>query len=100
MPLTLSLVHRGILTLPQAIAKLSTAPARILNLKGFGQIEKSGPAHLTIIDPDFEFDVDIHSFRSKSKNSPFHGLKLKGKALLTMVDGKVVYNQIPEDLEP
>ncbi|HMK64705.1 MAG TPA: dihydroorotase [Thermodesulfobacteriota bacterium] len=100
LPLTLSLVHRGILTLPQAIAKLSTAPARILNLKGFGQIEKSGPAHLTIIDPDFEFDVDIHSFRSKSKNSPFHGLKLKGKALLTMVDGKVVYNQIPEDLEP
>jgi dihydroorotase len=100
LPLTLGLVHRGILTLPQAVSKLSTAPARILKLKGFGQIEKSGPAHLTIIDPDFEFNVDIHSFRSKSKNSPFHGLKLKGKAVLTMVDGRVVYNQIPEDLEP
>jgi dihydroorotase len=99
LPLTLNLVHRGILTLPQAIAKLTDAPARVLKLKGFGRIEKSGPAHLTIIDPDLEFEVDIHSFRSKSKNSPFHGWKLKGKALLTMVDGRVVFNQIPESLE-
>jgi dihydroorotase len=100
LPLTLALVHRGILTLPQAIAKLTDAPARVLKLKGFGQIEKSGPAHLTIIDPGLEFEVDVRSFRSKSRNSPFHGWKLKGKALLTMVEGKIVFNQMPIPLEP
>lgn len=100
LPLTLGLVHRGILTLPQAIAKLTDAPARVLRLKGFGQIKKSGPAHLTILDPDLEFEVDLRSFRSKSRNSPFHGWKLKGRALLTMVEGKIVFNQIPISLEP
>ncbi len=94
LPLTLNLVHRGILTLPQAIAKLTQGPARILKLDGFGRLEPSGPANLTIIDPDLEFQVDIRSFVSKSKNSPFHGWELKGKAVLTMVDGRIVFNQM------
>jgi dihydroorotase len=63
-------------------------------LDGLGQLSISGPASLTIIDPDLEFQVDIRSFVSKSKNSPFHGWKLKGKALLTMVEGRIVFNQI------
>lgn len=94
LPLTLNLVHSGILTFPQAIAKLTQGPARILKLNGFGGLQRSGPAHLTIIDPELEFQVDIHSFRSKSKNSPFHGWKLKGQAVLTMVEGRIVYNQM------
>ena len=94
LPLTLSLVHKGILTLPQAIAKLTQGPARILKLDGLGQLTTSGPAHLTIIDPDLEFQVDIRSFVSRSKNSPFNGWTLKGKAVLTMVDGRIVFNQM------
>jgi len=94
LPLTLNLVHRGILTLPQAIAKLTQGPAQVLKLNGLGRLEISGPANLTIIDPELEFQVDIHSFASKSKNSPFHGWKLKGKALLTMIEGRIVFNQI------
>lgn len=94
LPLTLNLTHRGILTLPQAIAKLTEGPARVLKLSGFGQLQKEGPATLTIMDPDLEFQVDIRSFCSKSKNSPFHGWKLKGKALLTMVEGRPVFNQL------
>jgi dihydroorotase len=100
LPLTLNLVHRGILTLPQAIAKLTEGPARVLQLKGLGRLEKSGTANLTIMDPDLEFEVDIRAFHSKSKNSPFHGWKLKGKALLTMVEGRVVFNQITAVPEP
>jgi dihydroorotase len=94
LPLTLNLVHQGILTLPQAVAKLTQGPARVLKLDGLGQLSISGPASLTIIDPDLEFQVDIRSFVSKSKNSPFHGWKLKGKAVLTMVEGRIVFNQI------
>jgi dihydroorotase len=94
LPLTLNLVHRGILTLPQAIAKLTQGPARILKLDGLGRLTPSGPANLTIIDPDLEFQVDIRSFVSKSKNSPFHGWELKGKAVLTMVEGRIVFNQM------
>ena len=94
LPLTLGLVHRGILTLPQAIAKLTEGPARVLKLSNYGHLPKGSSANLTIMDPDLEFQVDIHSFRSKSRNSPFHGWKLKGKALLTMVEGRVVFNQL------
>ena len=99
LSLTLSLVHRGSLTLPQAISKLSSEPARILRLKGFGQLALSGPANLTLIDPDLEFQVDVRTFYSKSKNSPFHGWKLKGKAVLTMVEGRIVYNQLQNSPE-
>jgi dihydroorotase len=96
LPLTLNLVHLGILTLPQAIAKLSEGPARVLKLGDLGRIQISGPADLTLIDPDLEFQVDVQAFRSKSKNSPFQGWNLKGRAVLTMVDGRIVFNQIPQ----
>ncbi|HSO72223.1 MAG TPA: amidohydrolase family protein, partial [Thermodesulfobacteriota bacterium] len=99
LPLTLQLVHKGLLTLPQAIAKFTTGPARALNLEGWGQLRRNGPAHLTILDPFFEFQVDIQQFRSKSRNSPFNGFELKGKALLTMVDGRIVHNHLFQTLE-
>ncbi len=99
LPLTLNLVHKGVLTLPQALAKLTQHPARILGLEEFGSLKIGRPAHLTVIDPDLEFQVDTRLFASKSKNSPFHGWKLKGKAVLTMVDGRIVFNQL-EAVEP
>ena len=99
LPLTLQLVHKGLLTLPQAISKFTTGPARALNLEGWGQLQRNGPAHLTILDPFFEFQVDVQQFRSKSRNSPFNGFKLKGKALLTMVDGRIVHNLLFQTLE-
>ncbi len=99
LPLTLQLVHKGLLTLPQAIAKFTVGPARALNLEGWGQIRRNGPAHLTILDPFFEFQVDVQQFRSKSRNSPFNGFELKGKALLTMVDGRIVHNLLFQTLE-
>lgn len=100
LPLTLNLVHKGVLTLPQAVAKLTQNPARILKLEGFGQLSVGGPAHLTLIDPDLEFQVDVPSFLSKGKNSPFHGWTLKGKAVLTMVEGRIVHNQLIIPMEP
>jgi dihydroorotase len=99
LPLTLQLVHKGALTWAQALAKFTSGPAGILGLEGWGRLRLEGPAHLTIIDPALEFEVDVQKFRSKSKNSPFHGQRLKGRAVLTMVDGRIVYNQLTPHLE-
>jgi len=84
------LVNKKILTWPQAVAKLTINPSRILNLKG-GRIKRDFPADLTIIDPKASWIVNPSQFKSKSKNSPFSGKKLWGKVYHTIVDGKVVY---------
>lgn len=83
------LVNKKILTWPQAIAKLTINPSRILNLKG-GRIKRDFPADLTIIDPKASWIVNPSQFKSKSKNSPFGGKKLRGRVCYTIVDGKIV----------
>jgi len=84
------LIKKRILSWPQAIAKLTTNPSRILNLKS-GRVKKDFPADLTIIDPKASWIVDPAKFKSKSKNSPFGGKKLRGKVCYSIVDGKIVY---------
>jgi dihydroorotase len=84
------LIEKKILTWKEAIAKLSYNPARILHLNA-GELKAGGPADITIIDPACEWTVDPNKFHSKSKNSPFGGWKLKGKAWMTIVDGKIVF---------
>ena len=74
------LVHKKVLTLTQLVEKLSTNPRRILSLPQirFAEGEK---ANITLLDPTLEWRVDISAFRSKSKNSPFQGYQLQGKAV-------------------
>ncbi|MDI6791160.1 MAG: dihydroorotase [Thermodesulfobacteriota bacterium] len=93
LPLTLKLVHTGHLSLSEAVAKLSTNPSRILRLE-IPSIQIGQRADLTIIDPDRKFIVDIHKFQSRSKNSPFHGWELKGKAVMTIINGRIVFNDL------
>lgn len=90
LPLTLALVREGVMGLPEAIAKLSYNPASILSIKG-GVIEEGKEADLTIIDLNNEYVVKKDRFKSKSHNSPFIGWQMKGKAILTMVGGKIVW---------
>ncbi len=84
-----NLVHNGKLSLIEAIEKLTIAPAKILNLKNQGIIEKGAVANLTIIDQNVEWVVDASKFKSKCRISPFDGKKLKGKAYATIVNGKL-----------
>lgn len=84
------LIENKVLTWSQAIAKLTINPARILGLHT-ARIKGGYPADLTIIDPEVSWTVDVSKFKSKSKNSPFGGWKLKGKILYTIVEGKVVF---------
>jgi dihydroorotase len=72
------LVETGTLNLIQAIVKMTANPARILKLER-GFFKKGSPASLTIFDPKAEWTVDRRKFKSKSKNTPFHNWKLKGK---------------------
>jgi len=81
------LVNKKYLTLNQLIEKFSINPRRILSLPVI-DIQEGEKANLTVFDPGKEWTVDIQEFKSKSKNSPFHGRKLKGKAVGTINNGK------------
>ncbi len=52
------------------------------------------PADITIIDPDLSYKIDSGKFRSLSRNTPFNGWDMKGKAVLTMVGGKILFDEI------
>ncbi len=90
LPLTLRLVDRGLLSPLEAVAKLTTNPARIVGVD-LGRLAPELPADVTLIDPHRKFTVDVKHFRSKSRNSPFHGWHLKGKAVTVLRDGKVIF---------
>jgi len=86
------LVHQKYLTLMQLIEKLSVNPRRILSLPEI-HIQEGERANLTLLDPEIEWTVDVQSFRSKSKNSPFHGRTLKGKAIGIINNGKTYFSK-------
>lgn len=87
------LVGKGIIPLKDAIAKLTVNPARIFNLQG-GSLTPKMPADICIIDLSKEWEVDANKFESRSKVSPFNHWRLKGKAIMTIVKGKINYSSI------
>ena len=91
LPLSLALYHNKILSLSQLLAKMTCNPAHIINYDG-GEIRKSARADLVLIDLDYEWKIDSSKFLSKSKNSPFDNFKVKGRAVMTVVGGKIVYS--------
>jgi dihydroorotase len=95
LPLVLRLVNEGVLPLAEAIAKLTWRPAQVLGL-GTGTLRVGADADVTLIDAQVDFIVDRREFRSKSRNSPFHGWPLKGRAVMTLCAGKVVFSRLPE----
>ncbi len=87
-----SLVRPGILTLMQAINRMSTVPARIFGLK-IGRAKPGTQANLTVIDLDRKWKVDAEKFYSKGRNCPFDGWELQGKPVITVVKGRVVMQE-------
>ena len=79
------------------IEMMSTNPARLLRLDRAGTLAAGIAADVTVIDPDCEWTVDASRLHSKSRNMPYTGMKLKGKALLTIVDGAIVFDARRED---
>ncbi len=87
----LGLYHNGHVDLPQLLRVLTANPARLLGL-GSGRLARGAPADLVLIDLDKPWTVEPERLRSKSKNTPFDGARLQGRAMLTIVAGRVVYD--------
>jgi dihydroorotase len=85
------LLRPGVLTPLELAERMSFAPARLLKIDA-GYIAEGGPADITIIDPDCEIIVDASKFVSKGKNSPFDGMKLWGRVVITIVEGRMAWN--------
>jgi len=84
------LVHAGVLPLSRLIELLSVNPARILRVKG-GSLAEGAPADISILAPDLAVTVSAAAMKSKSKNTPFDGWKLRGGVAATIVGGRTVY---------
>ncbi len=89
--LTLELVHRGAIAASRMVEMMSLKSAQLLRIDG-GTLEEGARADITLIDPNMEWTVDPAKFISKSRNSPFAGRRLKGRAILTIVAGDVVFD--------
>lgn len=91
LPLSLTyLYHNNKLPLRELLARMTVNPAKILNLKS-GRIQEKAPADLTVFDADEQFTINPRLFFSKGKNTPFAGRSVRGKVLLTMVAGRIVF---------
>ncbi|PLX81958.1 MAG: dihydroorotase [Desulfuromonas sp.] len=92
LPLTLGLVEEGVLTLGQAIERLTIGPARALGIPR-GTLKVGVPADVTVIDPELKWTLEADKFHSKSRNTPFEGWKMKGAATHTIVGGRLVHQR-------
>ncbi|MDR1706139.1 MAG: dihydroorotase [Clostridiales bacterium] len=93
LPLALTeLYHTGIISSARLVELMSANPARILGFAG-GSLAVGKAADITIINPDAEYKIDVCSFRSKGKNSPFDCRPVKGRAERTIRAGKTIYRE-------
>ena len=90
LPLSLSLVDKKKVSLSKLIRIMSTKPAEIINIKR-GSLRKGFKADIVIFDKNKKIIVNKGLMYSKSRNTPFDGIKLKGKVIRTIVNGKTVY---------
>jgi dihydroorotase len=85
-----NLTHKGVLTPLETVRRLSTTPAQILRLEAGTLSAGATPvAQLTVIDPNVEWTFDAKRSFSKGKNSPFDGMQMRGKVVLTFCGGEV-----------
>ncbi len=84
------LYHTGKISLPRLVELFTLNPARIIG-KELGTLKPGAPADITLFHPDFPWTYDVNQSRSKSRNSPFHGMTLKGAPAATFVAGRLVY---------
>ena len=83
------LVEKGLLSLEALIDRMATNPGRLFGLGGV--IETGAPADFTVLDLETEYEIDPETFLSKGRATPFAGWRVKGRAAMTVVGGKCVY---------
>lgn len=87
------LIEEGHLTWPQMLAKMTLNPAKVLGIDR-GTLQPGKPADVTVIDPKAKWTIDKSAFKSKSRNTPFDGAKVTGRAMATIVAGQVKMNRL------
>ena len=85
------LVHEGIIGLERLVELCSVNPARIFNLQERGTLRKGAWADVTILDPDLRWTFEAARSKSKSRNTPFDGLTMRGAAVVSIVGGRILY---------
>ena len=88
------LVESRIIDLPLLVERMSCAPARVFKVPG-GTLRRGAPADITVFDPLREWVVEPDRFRSKGRNTPYAGQRLRGVVSCTIVGGRVVYRERP-----
>ncbi len=86
-----ALLEPGVLDWVALIELMTAKPAKIIGVDK-GTLSKGKQADVTIIDPDAEYEIDVNKFRSKSRNCPYHGWKVKGKVEKTIVGGEIRFS--------
>ncbi len=84
------LVHAGVIAVSRMVELMSVNPARVIGVAG-GSLSEGAPADISILAPDLGVTVDVSRMRSRSKNTPFDGWKLRGGVAATIVAGRLVY---------
>ncbi|MGC8863116.1 MAG: dihydroorotase [Armatimonadota bacterium] len=88
-----NLVKPGVLSIGDAISKMTTAPAHVLGLD-CGTLKEGAPADITVIDPDASVTVRSSEFKSLGRNTPFEGFELTGRVVATIVGGEIVSGEL------
>ncbi len=91
----LSVTYLQDLSLPQIFRKLSSNPAKILRIES-GLLQLGMPADLLLCDPDKTWKIEEERMRSKSKNTPFQELEVRGLVMKTFVDGRLIFDREAE----
>jgi dihydroorotase len=89
--LAMGLVHKEIISPRRLVELMSANPARLLRMEA-GTLSHEVAADITVIDHELAWTVEPAKFLSKSRNTPFAGMQLKGKTVLTIVGGEIVYD--------
>lgn len=95
-----ALVESGVVDWPRLVALLTIEPARLVGLDrlGLGRLDVGGPADLTLIDPEAEWTIDPEEFAGAGRNCPFAGWPARGRAMATIVGGRVRYQGVGDRL--
>lgn len=93
LPLLLTEVKRGRLSIGDIVRLLSEKPSQIFNMKGKGQLREENHADLTVVDLRRKFKIDASKFKSKAKFSPFDGREVEGRPVKTFVRGQLVMDE-------